>query len=365
MLTNRKPDDTGICQLPPLTTLYCYISGCCNLSCRHCWISPQSDKESSSFLPLKLLKKAVQQAKPLGLHSVKLTGGEPLLHPNIKDFIQFIGGENLTITIETNGTLIDKKMAVFLKSNQRVTHISVSVDGSSANLHEILRGKKESFNQAIEGINHLVKAGFSPQMICTLHKDNVKDIENIVQLAIKLGCGSIKFNHVQKIGRGVAFARQHGLSVPEVIKIYQHVEKTIYRKSKIPIYFDIPMAFFSIKNLLRDSRKQCTILNILGLLSNGNYSLCGIGESIPELIFGNTEQDNLKDIWQNGPQLRQLRELIPHQLQGTCARCIHRDLCLGACVANNYYRTQKLNSAYYFCEQAADHGLFPKSRIFT
>ena len=275
-----------------------------------------------------------------------------------------INDEGLTITLETNGTLVDEKMAFFLKSHPKVTHISVSLDGSTADLHEILRGEKGSFQQAVAGIKYLVKAGFYPQMICTLHQKNVNDIENLIRLAETIGCGSIKFNHVQRIGRGEAFARQHGLSVPEVIKIFRQVEK-ISRKAKIQAYFDIPIAFFSIKKLLRDSRRQCTILNILGILSNGDYSLCGIGESIPELIFGNISQDNLQDIWQNSPALRQLRELIPHQLQGTCARCIHRKLCLGSCVANNYYRTQKLNSAYYFCEQAEKQGLFPKSRMFA
>jgi hypothetical protein len=47
--------------VPPLSTLYLYIAGACNLACRHCWISPQFDPSATSgkFLPLDLARKAL------------------------------------------------------------------------------------------------------------------------------------------------------------------------------------------------------------------------------------------------------------------------------------------------------------------
>ena len=48
------------------------------------------------------------------------------------------------------------------------------------------------------------------------------------------------------------------------------------------------------------------------------------------------------------PGLIRVREQIPAKLEGICEQCIHRDLCLGTCVAHNYYETGKLNAAYQF-----------------
>jgi MoaA/NifB/PqqE/SkfB family radical SAM enzyme len=49
-------------------------------------------------------------------------------------------------------------------------------------------------------------------------------------------------------------------------------------------------------------------------------------------------------------------------MEGICAQCIHRDLCLGGCVANNFHATGKLNAPNLFCHIASRMNLFPESR---
>jgi sulfatase maturation enzyme AslB (radical SAM superfamily) len=50
-------------------------------------------------------------------------------------------------------------------------------------------------------------------------------------------------------------------------------------------------------------------------------------------------------------------------LQGVCAECLHRELCLGSCIANNYHAAGELNAAYMFCARAKEQGLFPATRL--
>ncbi len=264
--------------------------------------------------------------------------------------------------METNGTFIDDEVAKFLKSKKYFNFISVSIDGAKPETHDKLRGVKGSYQKAIKGIKALVKAGFHPQMICTLHKDNINDIEDMIIFAEKLGCGSIKFNHIQKIGRGQDLAAKQGLGIDEIIHIHRHLETEIIPKYKIQVYFDIPMAFFSISKLLKSGLGMCSILNVLGLLSGGEIALCGIGTTQPELIYGHIIADDLQLVWKENPRLIKLREQIPSKLEGICTLCLHHDICLGMCVANNFHETGKLNAAYYFCRQAREQGLFPMSR---
>lgn len=63
---------------PPLASLYVYATNRCNCSCKHCWIVPETSEARgpAHFLPPDLFEAAVAEAKPLGLTSVKWTGGD-------------------------------------------------------------------------------------------------------------------------------------------------------------------------------------------------------------------------------------------------------------------------------------------------
>jgi SynChlorMet cassette radical SAM/SPASM protein ScmF len=350
--------------VPPLHSLYMYIAGSCNLACRHCWVEPDfsPDRSKGKFLKLEWAKKAVVEARPLGLRSVKLTGGEPLFHPQFREIVGVVAQEGVDIVIETNGTLVDAGIARFLKDAGRVCFISVSVDGARAETHENLRGIPGSFEKAIEGIRVLVEAGFRPQLICTLHKGNVDEIEEVIALAERLGCGSVKFNHVQRMGRGEGLIDKVGLGVADIIRIYNRIEGEYVPQTSIPVYFDIPFAFFSIKKLLRKDLGRCMVHNLLSILAGGEISLCGVGFTVPELIFGHIDQVDLKGTWLDSPGLKELRRLIPFLLEGICGECIHRNFCMGECVANNFHLGGRLNSPYEFCRLAEKAALFPPSR---
>lgn len=351
--------------VPPLQSLYMYIAGSCNLACRHCWVEPDfsPDRSKGKFLKLEWAKKAVVEAKPLGLLSVKLTGGEPLFHPQFKEIVGLIAQESIDIIIETNGTLVDDDLAGFLRDAGRVRFISVSVDGANAETHESLRGVAGSFDKAVSGIRALVKAGFKPQLICTLHRGNIGEIEEVIALAERLGCGSVKFNHIQRMGRGERMHEEkQELSVEEIIRIYQRLENEFVPRARVKVFFDIPIAFYSIRKIMNGNPGRCNVLNLLGVLSGGELSLCGVGVLVPELIYGHLSCDKLQDVWTEAPGLKELRRLIPAELEGICGRCLFKDTCLGQCVANSYHAVKMLNSPYYFCHQAAEKGLFPPFR---
>jgi SynChlorMet cassette radical SAM/SPASM protein ScmF len=352
--------------VPRLGSIYMYTSGACNLNCSHCWINPEYQKEgttSSLHLDPALIKKALTQGKPLGLSSVKLTGGEPLLNPRIKEIIELISSEGMSIIIETNGTLVDKAMAKFLKETEKFQFISVSLDGADAEIHEELRRVEGSFDKAVQGIKNLVEVGIKPQMICTLHRNNVAQIKDVVELAKDLGCGSVKFNHVQHVGRGTEFDENLALSVPEIIKLNERLEEEVITSAGILVMLDIPFAFQKPARFLRSRPGKCNIHNILGLLANGDLALCGIGTSVDDLLYGNLKTDDLEDIWKNSPKLAELRRLIPDELEGICSKCVHKRFCKGTCVAGNYNASGKLNAPYSFCSTAEKLGLFPESRM--
>jgi SynChlorMet cassette radical SAM/SPASM protein ScmF len=351
--------------VPPLTSLYVYAAGSCNLACKHCWITPRFQHDgvgSGPFVKLEYVEKAIIEGKALGLRSMKLTGGEPTLHPQFRQLVTLIDDAEIGIMIETNGTLVDDDLAQFLKSKSHIAFISVSLDGATRETHDAMRSVLGSYEQAVSGIKNLVEAGFHPQVICTLHKGNIIEIDDFVQFAEQLGCGSVKFNIIQQVGRGEKFQDDQGLEIAEIIKLYRYVENQLAPQSRIPIHFDIPPAFYPLRKLMQNSEGACAVKNILGLLAGGELALCGIGTTVPELIYGHIATNDLQDVWCTSPGLVHLREQIPSQIQGICGECIHRDRCQGECIANNFSISGRLDAAYYFCDQAERLGLFPASR---
>ena len=134
--------------------------------------------------------------------------------------------------------------------------------------------------------------------------------------------------------------------------------------TKMQLFFDYPLAFRPLSRIASgDGCDTCGILGILGVIPTGRYALCGIGEHVPELIFGTVGEDQLETVWLESQILKELRAGMPSKLVGVCARCLMKNRCLGSCVAQNYYETGNLWAPFWFCQQAEEVDLFPESRL--
>jgi SynChlorMet cassette radical SAM/SPASM protein ScmF len=354
----------------PLNQIYFYLTDGCNLRCRHCWIAPkyQTEGEAATALDLDLFRHIVDQAKPLGLSAVKLSGGEPLIHPQFSEILDYLRGQDLRLSIESNGTNCSTEVAAKLKACKDA-FVSVSLDGSDAETHEWMRGVEGCFDATVRGIKNLVDAGFRPQVIMSLLRRNKGQMEALVRLAESLGAGSVKFNMVQPTARGERLHEAgETLSIEELVQLGQWVENDLSASTSLKLFYSHPMAFRPLNRMFahqRDGCGQCGIFGILGVLSDGSYALCGIGETVPDLIFGHAVRDRLEDVWNGNPVIQELREGLPSRLQGICGECLMKRVCLGSCVAQNFYRSKSLWAPNWYCEEAAKQTLFPETRVFV
>lgn len=367
---HRNPGAAGKAggELPTLRQIYFYLTEGCNLRCRHCWIGSkfQAGQRKYPALDPGLFRLIVRQAKPLGLFSVKLTGGEPLMHPQIGDILETVRSERLDLTVETNGVLCTPALSRDL-ARSGLRHLSVSLDGADAETHEWVRGVKGCFEAALQGIRNLVAAGIRPQVIMTLMRRNIDQIEAIVRLAETLGCSSVKFNLLQPTARGEGM-HEAGEAIPvaELVRLGEWVEADLSRRTDLRLAFSRPIAFRPLGGMFGREGIGCgicSIRGILGVLSDGAYALCGIGESVPELVFGQAPDDDLLDVWSSSAVLREIREGMPRRLEGVCGECLMKGVCLGGCIAQNYYRGGDLWAPNWFCEEALAAGLFPPTRL--
>jgi SynChlorMet cassette radical SAM/SPASM protein ScmF len=354
---------------PMLTTFYVYLTSGCNCACQHCWFVPERLSQplgDDALLQPEILRHAIKQALPLGLSSIKWTGGEPTLHPRFRDFLSLQQEFGLDGIIETNGMLVTNELANLI-AETGVGRVSVSLDGAKPATHDRLRGVEGGFEKTRSGIKALVAAGYDPELILTLQRRNVVELNDFFALAVDLGAGSVKLNIMQPVLRGARLTEDgEGLSVLEILELAKQLEGDWSKRFEIPILLDVPMAFRPLSNMISGKHAgACSISHVLGVLPRGDYALCGVGQHVPELAMGAIKTSNLEHVWSEHPVLQQIREGLPGKLQGVCSDCLMKAACLGSCVAANYQLSGDLLAPYWFCQQAADLSLFPLARRMT
>lgn len=166
----------------------------CNLRCKYCYANGGDKKEYMTF---ETAKKAIELPKES--FKLQFAGGEPLLNFQlIKEIYSYLKKQkpNVKMQIQTNGTLIDDKIAKGIKEMNIA--IGVSLDGYFE-VNELLRG---STTETIDGIKTLGAFGVMTNLNCVVTAENVEKLDKLVDLAFYLGnIGGIGLDLLRETGR--------------------------------------------------------------------------------------------------------------------------------------------------------------------
>lgn len=137
------------------------LTGKCNLNCLHCFMASEKtrDKEDSD-LSLQEMYNIIDQLPGVGVSTISLTGGEPLVYPYLKQVLKRIADKHLTLTkFLTNGVKINEEFLLYLKSLNQKPEFWISFDGLGT--HDIIRNIKDTEEKTVKGIELVVKHGFN------------------------------------------------------------------------------------------------------------------------------------------------------------------------------------------------------------
>jgi MoaA/NifB/PqqE/SkfB family radical SAM enzyme len=143
----------------------------CNLSCIHCRASATKGpytNELDTKTSLQLLDQIAEVGQPI----IILTGGEPLLKPDIFEIASYGTDKGLRMVMAPNGTLITEQSAQKM-ANAGIKRISISLDGATKESHDSFRGVNGAFEGALRGINLAKDAGIEFQINTTITKANL------------------------------------------------------------------------------------------------------------------------------------------------------------------------------------------------
>lgn len=189
----------GLC---PPETLTIAITGECNLRCAHCWVDAGLSA-SAAWLPVATGRRLIEEFAGLGGVSVRVTGGEPLLHPDWLELLQVVDAAGLKVLLQTNGMLFgDDNLRALQGLKLAQLNIQVSLDGATAAVHDRVRGAG-AYEQALRGIQRLVEAGFGSDvaLFFTEMRHNLHELPDLLRLADRLGVGAVSSGTLVSCGQ--------------------------------------------------------------------------------------------------------------------------------------------------------------------
>ncbi len=185
---------------PRLSLVAWEITKRCNLVCAHCRASAE-DIAYEGELTLAECHRVIDEIKEVGNPIIILSGGEPLARPDVYDIGQYAVSKGLRVVMGSNGTLIDKESAFRLRQVP-ISRIAISLDFPNAELQDKFRGKKGAFDEAIAGIANARSAGIEVQINCTITKLNVALLDELIDVALRVGAVAFHPFLLVPTGRG-------------------------------------------------------------------------------------------------------------------------------------------------------------------
>ena len=160
----------------------------CNQNCIMCDIKNHKfDKKYE--ISFEEVKKIIDEMKDLNIPDLVLTGGEPFLYKDIFKVIDYAKYRERKVIMITNGFYDSRIVNEIIKSE--IDHIQVSLDGSTKEIYESIRGVEGSFEVVINNIKRLVENNKSVGATVTVIQQNYKDLLNIAYLAKELECTAL------------------------------------------------------------------------------------------------------------------------------------------------------------------------------
>jgi heme d1 biosynthesis radical SAM protein NirJ len=171
----------------------------CNLNCRHCY-SPSVDKDFAGELSTEEVLGVMKDLRAFGVPVLILSGGEPLMRPDLFGLAHSAKALGFYVALSTNGTLIDAALIPRVRE-ARFDYLGISLDGLEAT-HDRFRRRPGAFRESLQGLRLCRDAGIRVGMRFTLTKDNAADLPGLLDLMAGEGIDKFYLSHLNYAGRG-------------------------------------------------------------------------------------------------------------------------------------------------------------------
>ncbi len=338
------------------------LTKACNLSCLHCYSSSYAGKFEGELSHDDAIR-VVDDLKAANVKHLILSGGEPLLRPDLPDIARHAAQSGMSVTLSTNGVLINESSAKTIVE-AGFDYIGISIDGSRK-IHDLFRGATGAFDKSVRAIKLLRDSGVKTGIRFTVTDFNFDTVPDVISLAEELKVDKLYLSHLVYSGRG---DENRGKDVTHeqtrrlMENVFTKAQEYVTNSADMEIVTgnnDTDRAFLLLWLQEKDPAKADWLherMKITGGNSAGigvaNIDSQGVVHPDPLIQYvdlGNVKDAPFGDIWNSTKNefLNELRKR-PRTIKGRCGECRFLNVCGG----NNRERALRIAGDFWASDPA-------------
>ena len=316
----------------------------CNLHCRHCG-SDCSVQSRQKDMPLEDFLRALDTIPTTHRPKdfiVVLTGGEPLMRPDIEMVGNAIRERGFAWGMVSNGWFYDEAAHARLMG-AGMGALTISLDGLETS-HDWMRGLKGSYSRALRAIGlSAADPRLNADVVTCVNKKNLSELPRIYDVLAGLGVAQWRLFTVIPIGRAARDPEMH-LSKEAFVALMEFIREKRERKGSMNVTFSCEGFLGRYEERVRDTRYFCRAgVNIASILIDGRICAC---PNIDRDLFSQSSiyKDSFYEVWEKG--------FLPYRKRNwarkdSCASCAQWKNCLGNGMHNWHGSSCELLQCHY------------------
>lgn len=326
----------------------------CNLLCQHCYTN-SADRDFKGELTTEEALAVMEDLRQFRVPVLILSGGEPLLRPDIFALSRRAKELGFYVGLSTNGTLItEENIGAIVESGY--DYVGISLDGIGE-VHDFFRGKKGAFADSLKGIRLCRDHGLKVGLRFTLTEQNKQDLDALLDFMRTEKLDKFYMSHLNYSGRGRVNREkdaQHGATREAMEKLFAEAWRNVVEdtgREFVTGNNDADGVFFltwvqrhfpdkadHIRGKLEEWGGNSTGVGIANIDNLGNVH--------PDSFWwdyhlGNVRERKFSEIWQDlsDPLMKGLKGSTVRPLEGRCGRCGEFQICNGNARVRAYQTT--------------------------
>lgn len=299
----------------------------CPNCCLHC--SSSANAHCNEKMSYDKFKEIVLDAKELGANTICLSGGEPFLHSEIIEMIDFVHSCQLKCYVYTSGIVFDALGVPASLSKELIKHISdkvtkliFNIEAATEEIYDQVMGTKNCFKKMKKSVCETIQAGICAEAHFVPMAINIQEIDAVISLCKEMNISKLSFLRLVLHGRAIQNEKTISLTTEQYQKLRTHL-LGIQNESELSIRIGVPLA-------LESSCHKCEAANgKLNIKYDGEVFPCEVfknysmNSSLQGVKPDNIYQKSLLDIYHNSKYLQLVRNVEKQFSEmKSCENCV-------------------------------------------
>ncbi len=350
MSTHPTPSATTPLRASPPRpyTLVAELTYKCPLRCLYC--SNPVHYAGGTELDTATWQRVFAEAEDLGVVQLHLTGGEPLLRSDLEELVEAAHTAGLYTSLITSAvTLTHERLAELARRG--LDHVQISIQGLTDETATRIAGRSR-LQDKLTSAGWVRELGLPLTLNVVLHRENIAEVPQLVELALKLGAERLELANTQYLGWALESRRTLMPAAAQIEKARADAAAARERlQGTLDVLFVLPDYHAGVvRPCMQGWGRRYVLVSPDGLLLP-----CHQAHTLPGLTWERAGELPLREIWESSPGMNAFRG--EDWMVDPCRSCERRTIDFGGCRCQAFHLTGKVEVTDPACPLAPEHGL--------